>query len=619
MGISDKPLYAMNSVSTYGGPFVTAVTSVLRANGTLDTNTAVASDPDGSYQSTCPLDLGPAYAQLAGTPQCLTIHVAGEACSSYPTANELAWSPCPRDKTQSMLQPMAVGDYVTEVTTPIDNERLIILKKTVMSPTDIELVLQRLPGPYCGILPSQRVHPNGWKIEMAASGPTTCEGGLLVVDIPGRQVYLENRFLLNGHVDFGAGVSSSSYALVGQGGYSGIPAYAIRETPSLAQIGQPANTFVTMDPKFSGVNGLSLSALQSYASKHQWLALGGNRRWALDFRHLNGPYGYPQDSPYTALAATTTTLVTGTSHVYKTSIVGDSVNVKKLPLQGFAGKFLLAEKSGPAKGDTLTDTDTYRFCYAYSDGECRHDSKAGEAYVSVPAATITGYCQTGQLARNIPYLISPHSLGAWAVQFDTTVDDITGASLRRLTMGFMGPSRQYAYGNLRSLPDGQWSLMSGWWIDGVREDVLLLKLPVFHANNPPNPRVNSTRTPRTDFVPVDVPIPQMQGASRAIVDFGYGEYGIPMQFFCTPRAEACHTVAPAIDSTNPFFYDSEAVQGAACDKGCVLRIPAIAARVLYYRTRYLDSSGAVVSTSPLQIRTSSEERFSGGSVVAVPQ
>jgi hypothetical protein len=102
------------------------------------------------------------------------------------------------------------------------------------------------------------------------------------------------------------------------------------------------------------------------------------------------------------------------------------------------------------------------------------------------------------------------------------------------------------------------------------------------------------------------------------VDFGYGEYGTPTQFFCTPRAEACHTVTPAIDSTNPFFYDSEAVQGAACDKGCVLRIPAIAARVLYYRIRYLDSSGGVVSISPLQIQTSSEERLSGGSVVSVP-
>jgi hypothetical protein len=627
--IANKPLYAKNNTSTYGGPFVTNVTSVLRTDGTFDSNTSIPSDPDNSYQAMCPDGLGPAFASLTGTPQCVTIHVSGEACSSYATANELIWSPCPGDNTKSMLQPMAVGDYIFDTTGPVDNERMIIVRKTMLPTSEIELVLQRLPGPYCGILPSQRLHPNGWTLQMAASGPTTCEGGLLVLDITAKQIYLESRFLLSGHFDFGMGVNPGTYTFVGVGFDQDQLAYTIRSNSLITSVGQPANHFVTEDPKFTGVDGLSVYALQSYASKHQWLAVGDERRWALDFRHMNGSYGFLEDSPFTALALTSTTLVPGTVHVFKTTIVGNSVNVKRAPLLGFAGRFLLQEKSSSATGNTLTDSDIYRFCYAYRDQECRQDAKAGDAFVSVPAATLTGACQAGQLARSIPCLMTSHSLGAWAVQFDTTQTDTVGGTYRHLTMGFMGPGRQYSYGNLRALPDGKWAMMSGWWIDGVRQDVLLVKLPPYHATSANasglrSPRqaaltTNPNRIARTDFVPVEVRVDAVPNAKQAIVDFGYGENGSPASFFCTARAESCHTVSASIDPAQPFLYSSEVTQGAPCDSGCTFDIPALAARVLYYQIRYLDSQGAVVQTSPLQIRVSSEERIAGETTAVFAQ
>jgi hypothetical protein len=616
--IANKPIYTKNVGSKYGGPFVTPVTSVLRQDGQYDSKTVLTANADGSFESTCPAGLDPPYAALSGTQQCTVVHVAGEPCSGFASTAEAAESPCPWDRTKSMLQTMAVGDYVADATANIiDEERLVIVRKTVLSMTNIELVLLRLPGPYCGSLEFQRQHADGWSIEMAASGMLTCESGFLVQDIPNNKIYAESRFLLGGHFDYGAGATPGTYGFVGIGFIGPYVVYNIRENMALSDVGNAANGYAAYDPKFAGINGLPYGALQSYGSKHQWNAEGDARRWALDFRHLNGAFGISQENFSTTLAATTTTKVDGTNNVYSISIVGD-VNVKTIPLLGYAGRFLLQEKSQATLGDTLTDDDSYRFCYAYRDGECRHDSKAGQAYVSVPGTTVTGGCQASQLSRNTPCLMTAHPLGAWAIQVDTTQPDLAGASLRRLTMGFMGPGRQYAFGNLRALPDGTWALMSGWWIDGLRQDALLVKIPALHSSSNTTPRRRATpRVVRDNFVPIDVQIAPRVGAEQAIVDFGYEEYGPEDGFYCTARSEQCHAVSATTDAQTPFLYTSEVTRGSACKSACTIRIQALAARVLYYQVRYLDANGATVETTPLQVIVGSEERFTASSSATV--
>jgi hypothetical protein len=591
--ISNKPLVLGSTNANYGGPFVSLVAGVLRG-GVWDTaNTAVASDPDGSYNATCPLGLPLPYTDLGGTNRCLTILVAGEACSAAATVNEKIWSPCPWDTNRSMLQPMQVGDYITNLDIGADSERMIIVRKTVLSASSIQLVLERNVSPFCGSLAFQRVNLNGWHMLMAASGIWTCEGGFLVNDILNHKVSGENHLLLNGHFDYGVGSASNTFSLVGQGYFSGINyGYAIRDSKPLSAVGSPADLYVNMDPKFSGVAGVPFTFLQMYASKHQWTAPDPEKRWALDFRHLNGSFGIPQDSGFTSLAANMITPVAGTSSVYRISVLG-GVNVKKIPLLGFAGRYLLHENSSALAGDTLTDADQFRFCYAYRDAECRHDATAGQAFVNVPGATLTGFCQAAQFARNIPCLMTAHPLGAWAIQFDATRHDATGAGIRRLTMGFMGPGRQYAYGNLRATPDGKWALMSGWWIDGVREDALLVKLPSFRETDSAN---------RSDFAPVTVIVGSQVGATQAVVDFGYAEYG----FRCTARAEPCSAIGSTVDAQNPFMFASELTGGAPCSIGCTIQIPALPARVLYYQIRYLDATGQTVQTMPLQVVASPE-------------
>jgi hypothetical protein len=595
--LSVKPIYVNSNSSAYGGPFATQVTSVLRANGMFDTNTAVASDPDGSYEPACPAGLPSQYAALSGTNQCLTIRVAGEACSSVATANEKTWSPCPWDSTKSMLQPMAVGDWMMNPDAGYNSEHYTILKKTVLSPASIELVLQRHPGPNCGNLAIQRRHNNGWRIMMAASGLWTCENAIAFIDPVNRVTYQEHYNLIAGHFDFGVGSRPDTYSLLGQGTYKGrYGYYAIRDSKPLSSVGQDADYYVNLEPRFSGVNSASWTMLQTYGSKRQWNASVLDKRWALDFRHYNGLYGIAFESSVTGLAANQTALVAGTSNVYRVSVIGEA-KVKKVPLLAYAGYHLLTEKSSPAIGDTLTDADIYRFCYAYRDGECRHDSSAGQAFVSVPAVTNTGYCQAANYARNIPCVMSSHPWGGWATQFDTTKQDVTASGIRRLTMGLTGPGRQYAYGNLRALPDGKWALMSGWWLDGVRLDVLLVKLPAFQEADSAN---------RNDFAAVTVPIGALTGATQAVVDFGYAEYGEPSNFYCTPRAERCVAVSGTIDANNPYLFASEMTQGMPCASGCTIRVPALPSHVLYYRVRYLDAAGTVVSTLPMRIIASPE-------------
>jgi hypothetical protein len=594
--VSTKPLYLGSNMRNYAGPFGAPVTAVLRSGGTFDSNTAIAQLPDSSYETTCPSGLNGPYASLAGTNQCVTIRVGGEPCSAFATANEKAWSPCPWDSNKSMLQTMEVGDSLANVNGGYNSERMTIAKKTILSVNSIELVLKRNIGPDCGVIPVQRVYPNGWQFFIPSGGFNACEGGLEFVDPLNRQVLVEDPHLLLGHFDHGVGTRPNSYSVVGVGNFGGQYPYAIRDNKPLSAIGQPADYYISQEPKFANASNISFSFLQIYSSKKQWTAPDVERRWSLDFRHLNGSFGIPFESSSTTLAQIQTALVPGTSHVYQISVLGGT-DVKKVPILGYAGRFLLKEKSGPTVGDTLTDSDNYRFCYAYRNGECRQNSTAGQAFVSVPGATITGYCQSATYARSIPCLMSSHPWGGWAIQVDTSKQDMKAAGVRRLTMGLMGPGRQYAYGNLRSLPNGKWAMMSGWWLEGLRTDILLIKLPPF-------PEGDSTN--RSDFVPVKVAIGAAPGAARAVVDFGYAEFAAPSSFQCTPRAEGCSAASATINRANPFLFASELTQGLACANGCTIQVPALPAHVLYYQVRYLDNAGATVQTLPLQILASPE-------------
>lgn len=167
------------------------------------------------------------------------------------------------------------------------------------------------------------------------------------------------------------------------------------------------------------------------------------------------------------------------------------------------------------------------------------------------------------------------------MQNDVSRDDPFTRYARRLTMAFTGPGRQYQFKNMHSTPSGRWGFVESGWVDGVRDEMLLVKIPAW----PNEDSVN-----RANFVNVLITIGA--GLAKARVRFGYDS-----NFYCTSRAEACVTDA----SIAPFAYlTSDTLTAATCSSGCTINVPAISGRVLYYRVERLDSAGALVNFGPTQ-------------------
>jgi hypothetical protein len=259
---------------------------------------------------------------------------------------------------------------------------------------------------------------------------------------------------------------------------------------------------------------------------------------------------------------------------------------KRLPYIAWAGRYWLRDISGP---DTqIGDADLFSYCVAARAGECRPDSQVNDVFMNVPGATIASpqpFCATNSYGVNHPCFATASPIGAWVVQWDITKADENGRFFRRITMGLSGPGRQYTFSNSRAMPDGKWTFVPGYWLDGFRLDLLVAKLP-------PWPAMDTTR--RSDFVPIQRTLNPASSAPQARVRFGYAENGSPESYFCTPRREAC------VAAGAPYSFLSEAPTGVDCTDGCSVRIPAISGRVVYYQVERLDAAGAVVTSEPMQ-------------------
>jgi hypothetical protein len=83
---------------------------------------------------------------------------------------------------------------------------------------------------------------------------------------------------------------------------------------------------------------------------------------------------------------------------------------------------------------------------------------------------------------------------------------------------------------------------------------------------------------RTNFIGAPVVLPPGSGYAR--VRFGYAENGVPGQFYCTSRQEACLTDA----AVTPFAYaQTDTLTATDCRNGCTINVPALSGRILYYR------------------------------------
>ena len=573
--LSTNGLRWSNTGLPFGGPFTAPVTGVLRG-GSFDTsNTAlpwppVAPPATNGYDSTCPGGLSSASVQNgAADNQCVTIQTS-EPCSSFPTAAELTSSPCPWDSRKSMVAPLAEGDFL-KVNAEFDGEGFMVVRKTALGGGVIQLVLQRNANQsYCALGkdgsggPSQYIHANGWTATAIPAQACFADG--IVIDIPGNSSYVANQNLLRGHFDVSPGTIGTQ-TWIGAGSFIGPkPVYLVEFNRNLSAIGFTADYSIPFQPPFAGYN--SNHDVQSYIEAKQISASPELRRFAFDLGHYNGSTGVDLESANQTIgSALNATKQPGTSSLYKLSFTG-TMDAKRGIMNVWAGDKVLIEKSAPATGNSLTDADQWRFCYAYRAGECRDGSQAADLYAVMPGADIKPNCWASQLNLRVPCAMAGPVQAMRAMQIRIDSPDPAATGQRILSSLLMGPNQQYVYSKVLPTPDASYLLFTGFLVNGYHTGLMAAKLPPFVDNS------LSTST----FVPVTV-----SGNSRnsVYVEFGYEEFGAPGDFHCTPRNESCRVGARLVNESFPFWFAHEAFTTATGSYR--ISVPALPGRILYYR------------------------------------
>ena len=110
---------------------------------------------------------------------------------------------------------------------------------------------------------------------------------------------------------------------------------------------------------------------------------------------------------------------------------------------------------------------------------------------------------------------------------------------------------------------------------------------------------------RNDFrsLMIFVPPPSSLGAAGGVAVsarllFGYAENGAFDKFYCTTRAESC--VAGEV-SSRKYSFISENPNGVSCQSGCVVSVPVITQRMLYYQVQYLNALNQLVGSGPISV------------------
>jgi hypothetical protein len=585
--LSSNGLHWMNTNMPYGGPFTTPITGVMR-NGVFDTNTALPWPPAAppaanGYDTACPVNLNPGWiANGAVGNQCVTVQMK-EPCSSFPAAGEAARSPCPWDPTRSMVAPLAEGDFLKQ-SGQGDNEGYMVVQITSLGGGAVQAVLQRNANfSYCAFgkdgiaAPSQFMPANGWTAD--AVPPFSCASVGIVIDIEGNAAYQVNANLIRGHFGIsGSGPKSSTW--VGSGLTGSTFAYAVDFNRPFSRVGLPIDFSIPSAPTFASYN--SVHDIQSYVDSRQVAASPDLRRYAFDFRHYDGSLGIDYEYPGQVIGSPTNlTLQSGTTTVYKMNYSG-AVDAKHGIMNVWAGEKILIEKSSPAMGNTLTDTDAWHFCLAYQAGECRSGSGAGDLFAAIPGADLRSACWESQLNLRVPCAMAGPNQAMRATQMRISTPDPVGGSQRILSSLLMGPEQQYVYSSVLPSPDASYLLFGGFLVSGYHTSLMMAQIPPM-----PNDSVAGST-----YIPVKV-----SGTSGAAVyvEFGYEEYGAPGDFHCTPRQEACRVAASLVNESAPFWFAHELFPPAT--GRYQISVPALPGRILFYRI----VDGGVAG--PLQVRT----------------
>jgi hypothetical protein len=570
-----------NTAIPYSGPFTAPVTAIQRSGVFDRANTALPWPPaappaTNGYDTACPADLSKLWIDSGAVgDQCVTIQ-GKEPCSSFATANEKALSPCPWNANMSMVAALGEGDFL-KPSDQWDNEGLRVVRKTSLGAGVIQLVLQRNANySYCAFgkdgvdNPAQMVHSNGWALDAVAA--ESCSSAGIIIDIEGNLAHVVNQNLMRGHFD-ATSTGPGTNTWIGTGNFAGPePVYSIAYNRAWSEVGLKVDYSIPSSPTFAAYN--SVHDIQSYVNAKQSSATADLRRYAFDFRHYNGPFGADLEYPNQGIGSPNNpVLQDGTTSIYKLSYTG-TPNAKRGVINVWTGEKVLIEKSTPQLGNTLTDSDAWRFCYVYKAGECRSGSSMGDLYAVIPRADLRIPCWASQLNLRIPCAMAGPIQALRAMQIRIDAPDELGSGQRILSSLLMGPGQQYVYSEVLPTPDASYLLFGGYLTGGYHTALMAAKIPSF---------------PHDSMQSIYIPVNVTGNGVSAYVEFGYEEFGGRTDFYCTPRREACRVSAARIDESNPFSFAQEPLKRVRGSFN--IAIPAIPGRLVYYRVVDGDTPG----------------------------
>ncbi len=285
-----------------------------------------------------------------------------------------------------------------------------------------------------------------------------------------------------------------------------------------------------------------------------------------------------------------------------------AINRKLMATAASCGSHPVADISGPSSSISSGPPGSYTYCIVRNGGECAPGSTVGQVYMNCPgvvSTTCAGSGIHGGTPLGVGNDMCVGNIGAAADairQFTLDHNDYYGAYTRTLVTATSRLRMVTGFENNRLLPDNSWLLFRMEFPEYQSQEMWMAKVPPYALDSP------ARGGPAPISIAVDPP-PGM-AVNNAVVQFGYQEYGAPQALNCTTRNDACVAAGSAIPPGNsPFYFASENPSGTPCATGCMITVPAISQRVLYYKIQYRDANNAVlnpqatpaVAVVPLQV------------------